>query len=1599
MRIETYTETYYEQEVREETNPDGTTRTFVVKVAKERTVTRQVPDDTIETVVDRALLQAETLYGIDADTFPPALVAAITNEVVSVIDNRPDLLAGPNANLDRHLAAALSQRFIADASPVLGLVGPGPGKFIVDENALQDDFTLDSDAFTDEPTLEEVERRLQGTPLQGHAATLIDQLNAAGVPVSVALDRVEANTFGTSPYVVQPGDTLGGIAAGNHVSLDALAAANPQIVDINRINVGDVVHVPFPPPPVIVAPGDSLASIADAEGVALADLIAANPQLSDPNLIFPGATVRLPSAPATYNPFGMTDAQGNLQSFANYDDAIRAFAQALSGRFSTVDGAVFDRSADSVPTDDSAVLFDPPTADIQIDDASSPSVQTPTTLNDIVIDPSVDPVGYARWFTAVQFHGGIVDGIEVVPPDELFDVEVDELATTIGAGNPLLESSLANIYGGYDQIAGIERAPLWEAMGITRDELAVTLATAPWEVASFHLGRELSPQDYEQLTALQGPLGGLLDQGVDPATAMTIQQMWSASFFGGHDPVSGEALEPVWERWHLGSPETLLDLFATDPEAAAALSVLLGGTNPITAESAEAPWGDQTPSIWADGQVAQARSLLGLPEPDSIEDRWSTFEALGEGFEVFALSFTTPSISSQLDYLNPISLAQSPHFRNGFPFQEVGPTQGRLLSSLVDPTTGGVGLFGFFKTSAASGLNEMFNQKNGAFQAHGMVLIDTGDTGTGTVFLGKVQHIPVLDEDQLKALKDNDQALPPSWFIKAQGTIFGQDNSVLIFVGQGDETDGSRGRNPAVLGGTWSYDEDGEIEALGGWFGLPIAIVPGAQKYVPWSGIAFNGELRRNDDGDLVLGGLGTLVEFGTQRYQFMPTVQWDPDTGVLEGGSLMWGTGYTLAQAGFTNDVDNPTYRVHPNGDLTNPVTRDFGPFVAYSNPTTTGFTFATLGGAKGKSAGFGFQSTSFGETTVYVAADPLNQREALAQAQAFERNLLSGDMTVTDLPVGTGFAAQIDEQWSAYGLGFIGFVNIGAGGGHADGTYLQAARPDENTLVISRLEEPRNSGFFTVGAFGVGPTVSGWSANLTGETFTLTGEPTPEVRAALDDYMLMGILPGAKQVNPEAYAEYEALKDVLEAHIGFAPQPHADNMLLDFQHIVNELNASVLGTYGPGDEVLPGLELTSVQNRDTQAMSVGFVATLASTVESKSYLHTEDTTTVSFSLQKGALFHAPPDTDAASMYPHDESIPNAYIISSESDRLFFPASVLDEIPHNVYGPALEMAAADRRLKLGGQLQMALSDDQLLKLGTQIQSDIDWDDFSQRIEGFFDGPFFAANPERTEYSFDLLNDTIILERMAFDVIQEHDLDEDAIARMRNVSSIEAFGELSSAEQIAYAEAIMRTTDPEHSPYQALGLLSEMDSAARAEVFVRAVDLVDDAPLNPYATDPTVELLRVITGLPAGPLRQELVQSTRFVWSPPADATRYLNRDMEELARLAQDAYDLTRGIWPIEWSANNIDADKMTGVLAAVAGQQGPAGVWAFIDEQNIDIDLVFDRFNPSNPNDLLMQTVLIDVLLAGAAFSPAGQPRLEALLAYRNANQAAIADIIAGG
>lgn len=96
-------------------------------------------------------------------------------------------------------------------------------------------------------------------------------------------------------YIVQPGDTLSGIALRYGTTYQTLASLN-QISDPNLIYPGQTIRVPEGGAPsaryYTIRPGDTLSGIAERFGTTVSTLQRLN-GIEDPNLIYAGSTIRI----------------------------------------------------------------------------------------------------------------------------------------------------------------------------------------------------------------------------------------------------------------------------------------------------------------------------------------------------------------------------------------------------------------------------------------------------------------------------------------------------------------------------------------------------------------------------------------------------------------------------------------------------------------------------------------------------------------------------------------------------------------------------------------------------------------------------------------------------------------------------------------------------------------------------------------------------------------------------------------------------------------------------------------------------------------------------------------------------------------------------------------------------------------------------------------------------------------------------------------------------------------------------------------------------------------------------------------------------------
>ncbi len=100
-------------------------------------------------------------------------------------------------------------------------------------------------------------------------------------------------------YMIRPGDTLSAIARRYGISLNRLLTANPQIQNPALLYPGQRITIPAPGAPsgtfrYTVRPGDTFYRIARRFRVSIEALAAANPQLVNPGYLVPGQVLSIP---------------------------------------------------------------------------------------------------------------------------------------------------------------------------------------------------------------------------------------------------------------------------------------------------------------------------------------------------------------------------------------------------------------------------------------------------------------------------------------------------------------------------------------------------------------------------------------------------------------------------------------------------------------------------------------------------------------------------------------------------------------------------------------------------------------------------------------------------------------------------------------------------------------------------------------------------------------------------------------------------------------------------------------------------------------------------------------------------------------------------------------------------------------------------------------------------------------------------------------------------------------------------------------------------------------------------------------------------------
>jgi murein DD-endopeptidase MepM/ murein hydrolase activator NlpD len=108
----------------------------------------------------------------------------------------------------------------------------------------------------------------------------------------IPLDLMESFSWGT--YTVRRGDTVSGIAAGHHLSMDAIIASN-GIANVKRLREGEALRLPnMDGIPYTVKKGDSISKISSAMGVPKEAILDANDIQND--AIVQGTVLFIPGA-------------------------------------------------------------------------------------------------------------------------------------------------------------------------------------------------------------------------------------------------------------------------------------------------------------------------------------------------------------------------------------------------------------------------------------------------------------------------------------------------------------------------------------------------------------------------------------------------------------------------------------------------------------------------------------------------------------------------------------------------------------------------------------------------------------------------------------------------------------------------------------------------------------------------------------------------------------------------------------------------------------------------------------------------------------------------------------------------------------------------------------------------------------------------------------------------------------------------------------------------------------------------------------------------------------------------------------------------------
>lgn len=979
-----------------------------------------------------------------------------------------------------------------------------------------------------------------------------------------------------------------------------------------------------------------------------------------------------------------------------------------------------------------------------------------------------------------------------------------------------------------------------------------------------------------------------------------------------------------------------------------------------------------------------------------------------------------------------VGLAQSPHFRDGIgrfapgTQWKDGMFKGapRDIAKAIQSPDGGAGAFVLSNHALRHDpARDRFtgHAAGSRGQIHGLGIVTPSEDGGRRVnFLAKAQVIPNI--------KDKTAPAPDSWFLKALGSARFDPNgqatgiSGRLDIGRGDEDPradkpNDRGRTAVSL--FFGHRASSGEVTLGA--GAPIGARPdaifrvedGQQRPVPRNQMGAFGIVNPNHG----LSGVGFSTEWGPSRHQLEGELRVDRHGDTRIG--LVAGNGYRLGSFGLALDTGGEVAKTHATGqDELGASLR--GAYSTVEDPKPIGVDLGGFGGAGGKAVGGSVQMASFENTRVYIRHEG-SAETSEAAARDLYRQVASGEASWADLPPGAALSTDEGKR-SGVGLAglygaFSGAIGVGRGAGHV----VEVGRPDDQTWTFSRNDQHSVDGSLAVGVMGVGPGVRGQRDTATGDGFTLRGELTPEIKAEVQGFVDVGVLPGARRLDPEAAERLDRGLRLLDRAESLGPQAGEARTMAERQirSAVSDLNDEFRAKFAPGDEIpgLPGLEYS--RSRTTEGGSSATLFVLPVHERSRHATEERGIETKSDGVHRTERGFGK-DGIAWSAEATQTPEGTLFRFGVQSKGAFTDPSVLAAVPNDAPPGLLEAARDGADVKLPGALEIAIDDQQLAALAEDADKGAEWPSLGAETAAMLEGTF-GVDPEAarriraaqnqlgrgdlaayhaTEAGIDrgepeLLRAAHIggeakaaADRLGVDP-------KAAVARFAEVKAPADFENLSAPEQALFSELQgLRGASTEAVMPRLLATAGRIgDPALQAETLTRAFSRDDRGDLfgraNPEDVNRAGEgdlatgLVRYLAGRPIG---EPLLEQASFRFESEG-LSRLSSLGARELERAIEDSYGMKsngRGSPKLRVNARQLTEALLTTARREPSLEAASDAVWSAIERNGIEPTVVLRRF-PKTPEGDAYRRMFADMLIATGAPERARPDELEALLAAR--------------